>query len=390
MTDIYKNRVSRVAFNLKASGIDAILLWDSEEHRDSCVRYLTGITGDAIIFITKNGECATVVWDIVLAKKILKFGDLSAYSDYNNNIYDAMIAVLQKYLTKNALIEIPPYITCKEFITVDQKLSAYRLCFDGAVSNKLNKSQEGLLLREEKLANIYRSIIDLRKCKDDLEITTIRHAASVTNEILSDIIDGVKNGTLKNEIDVVLFIERALRNKGCERTGFDTLCAGGVRSGFIHAHPAYTSGAWGGEGLSILDFGVVFNGYTSDVTLTVARGPLTNTQTQLLDLVEEAYYKSLPLYKAGCKICDAMNMAQSIFEKKGRSMPHTLGHGIGLDIHESPRVSQKNEDLFKAGMVVTLEPGLYDEVAGGVRWENDVLVTDNTPEVLTKSIILRL
>ena len=134
------------------------------------------------------------------------------------------------------------------------------------------------------------------------------------------------------------------------------------------------------------------NGYTSDTTLTVAKGPLTKEQEKQLDLVQKAYDEALKLYKPGRPIIDAAKKCDSVFAAAKRKMPHGLGHAVGLEIHEQPRVSLRAtpEMLFKPGMILTCEPGLYDVEIGGTRLENDVLITEDGNEVLTHSRIIRL
>ena len=187
-------------------------------------------------------------------------------------------------------------------------------------------------------------------------------------------------------------IEKELRENGCQRTGFDTLAAGPSRSFAIHAFPGYTAADWPARGLSILDFGVIYNGYTSDTTLTIAKGPLTAAQEKQLELVQKAYDECVKLYKPGRPIMEAAKKADSIFAAAKRKMPHTLGHAIGLEIHEQPRVSPRTEPelLFKPGMILTCEPGLYDVKIGGTRLENDVLITEDGNEVITHSRIIRI
>lgn len=132
--------------------------------------------------------------------------------------------------------------------------------------------------------------------------------------------------------------------------------------------------------------------YTSDTTVTVAKGPLTEAQEKQLALVQKAYDECLKLYKPGKSIQEAAKKADSVFATAKRKMPHTLGHAIGLEIHESPRVSSKTapEVKFKPGMILTLEPGLYDVEIGGTRLENDVLITEDGNEVITNSRIIRV
>ena len=154
----------------------------------------------------------------------------------------------------------------------------------------------------------------------------------------------------------------------------------------------YTAAEWPGEGLSILDFGVVYKGYTSDTTVTIAKGKLSDAQEKQLALVQKAYDECLKLYTKEHTIYEAAKKADTIFAAAKKKMPHTLGHGIGLEIHETPRVSTKTDSSihFEPGMIVTLEPGLYDENTGGVRLENDVLITDSGNEVITHSRIIRI
>ena len=202
----------------------------------------------------------------------------------------------------------------------------------------------------------------------------------------------IKTGEIKTESDVALLIERELRANGCQRTGFDTLAAGPERSFAIHAFPGYTNAAWPAQGLSILDFGVVYNGYTSDTTLTVAKGELTEGQEKIVRLVQKAADECLKLYVPGKTIVDAAKKADNVFAAEKMKMPHTLGHAIGLEIHEFPRVSTKvdPELTFAPGMILTLEPGLYDPKHGGCRLENDVLITAEGNEVITHSKIIRI
>ena len=126
--------------------------------------------------------------------------------------------------------------------------------------------------------------------------------------------------------------------------------------------------------------------------MTVAKGKLSKEQEELIALVEKAAKEGLKYYKKGITIRAAAAKVDEIFAKGKRSMPHGLGHGIGLQIHEYPFVRQRAEadSVFLPGMIVTLEPGLYDKDLGGVRLENDVLIPEEGNEVITNSRIIRL
>ena len=373
MKKIYESRRARFAAHLKENEIGAALFVDSEAHREPAIRYFTGHTSDAVLIIFQNNNSVLLPWDEILAKKIAFCDKVIPYTKYNNKELDAVKAVLKTAKKiEDYKVELPPSTPYPEFLEYVEALT------DWDVRCKKDSSHS--------------FAVQMRMCKDEYEIECTKEAARIGDLIIDEIEKGIRSETIKTETDVALLIEKKLREHGCERTGFDTLAAGPERSWAIHAFPGYTSGQWPAEGLSILDFGVVYKGYTSDTTLTVAKGNLSPGQEELLELVEHASAECLRLYKKDVPVKDACALAESIFAKAKRKMPHTLGHGIGLEIHEFPRVSTKMpaDVTFKPGMIVTLEPGLYDESLGGVRLENDVLITENGNEVITHSRIIRL
>jgi Xaa-Pro dipeptidase len=231
-----------------------------------------------------------------------------------------------------------------------------------------------------------------RAAKDKAEIAVFRQVSAITNELMGLIELGVKTGKLPTETDVALFIEREARIRGCEGTGFGTLCAGPDRSFGIHCFPAYTNGPFATTGLSILDFGLVYQGYTSDVTMTFARGPLSARQEKMLSLVLEAADLGIAAIRPGVRGSDVGKAVNAFFASHGFFMPHGLGHGIGLEAHEAPSLVAKDDNkwILEPGMIVTVEPGLYENGLGGCRLENDVLVTEYGNEVLTSSRIVWL
>jgi len=374
LNQIYKTRRAKLAEFLRSTNMGAVVFIDSEEHRDPAVAYFTGHANDAVLVIFSDSYSVLVPWDENLAKQYGHYDKLIPYTRYKNSSIDATKAVLNlcNSHSENGKVELPPYLTYPTFLRFIDALSSYdcRCKEDGA----------------------HNYVVESRMCKDEYEIECTREAARVGDLIIDEIEKQIKSGEIKTETDVALLIERMLRENGCQRTGFDTLAAGPSRSFAIHAFPGYTAAQWPAQGLSILDFGVVYNGYTSDTTVTVAKGPLTEDQEKQLELVQKAYDECLKLYKPGASIQEAAKKADSVFATAKRKMPHTLGHAIGLEIHEAPRVSSKNspEIKFKPGMLLTLEPGLYDVEIGGTRLENDVLITQDGNEVITHSRIIRL
>ena len=370
---MYAARRARVADFMKKNDIGATAFIDSEEHREPSLRYLTGHTSDAVLLLFDDAYSVLIPWDEILAKKIAFADKLVPYTKYKNNARDAIKATLiESTHFKNKKVELPPHTPYPEFL---KYVNALEGC--------------DVYCREK---SVHNHVVELRMIKDAYEIACTKEAARIGDIIIDKIEEGIKSNEIQTETDVALLIERECRIHGCERTGFDTLAAGPARSWAIHCFPNYTSGSWPDNGLSILDFGVVYNGYTSDTTVTVAKGTLSTGQEKLVRLVQTAFDECLKLYKPGLPILDAAKKADDIFTAAKLAMPHGLGHAIGLEIHEAPRVSTKvpTDKNFAPGMILTLEPGLYDEKLGGCRLENDVLITESGNEVISHSRIIRL
>lgn len=368
---IYAARREKLFAFMKENKITAAVFEDTEGRRDLSVRYFTGHPSDALWICSSDGKNTLVPWDENLAKERSVDVKIVPYNKYDRKNIEAVREILRSFKKNDPRlkVEVSPATPYPLFLKYVDALQGW-----------------DVLCREN---SVHDFVLSLRACKDEYEIECTKEAARVGDLIIEKIENGIDDGSIKTEMDVSLLIERELRLNGCERNGFDTLAAGSSRSFAIHAFPGYTSAPWPGKGLSILDFGVVFEGYTSDTTLTVVKDA-TDEQKKLVELVEKAAKEALPYYKNGEKIKMAGLVADEVFKKAKREMPHTLGHGIGLEIHEFPRVSAKQTDdlVFKPGMIVTLEPGLYDSKLGGVRLENDVLVTENGNEVITHSKII--
>lgn len=369
---IYARRRDAFTAKMIEENVDAVVFEDTEGRRNPAVRYFTGHINDAVLILSATGNSVLIPWDENLAVKNACVDRIIPLTRYERQSIRAIKAILRTFKTAGRKVEIPPETPYPLFL---QYIDALK---DWDVRCK----EKGL----------HDYAVEMRSVKDEYEIECTKEAARIGDMIIDSIEEKIRSGKIKTETDVALLIEKECRENGCEKTGFDTLAAGPSRSFAIHCFPNYTSGEWPGDGLSILDFGVVYNGYTSDTTLTVAKGKLNEKQEELLELVQKAAEKALQLYKKDIPVKMAAAKADEIFIKAKRSMPHGLGHGIGLEIHEAPFVRQRADQnsVFKPGMIVTLEPGLYDPELGGVRLENDVLITEDGNEVITHSRIIRI
>ena len=374
MQNIYAQRKIKLSDYLQKENLGCCVFIDNEEHRDPALNYFSGHSSDAILLIFSDGYSILIPWDENLAKQNATFDKLIPFTRYKCKDIEATKAALNLGGSHKCSdkVELPTALTYPEYLRFVDALNMYQC----------RCTEHG--------AHEY--VKELRMIKDEYEIECTKEAARIGDLIIDKIEEGIKNNSIQTEMDVALLIERECRIHGCQRTGFDTLAAGPSRSFAIHAFPGYTSAKWPDVGLSILDFGVVYNGYTSDTTVTVAKGELSEEQEKQLELVQTAYDECLKLYTKEHTIVEAAKKADSVFAKAKMKMPHSLGHAIGLEIHEAPRVSTKTDNSlkFQPGMILTLEPGLYDAKNGGCRLENDILITEDGNQVISNSRIIRI
>jgi Xaa-Pro dipeptidase len=297
---------------------------------------------------------------------------IASYNDFNRQPCKAIAAVANMLnIPAGSKIEIPSVTPYPVFLDYVGELTNFDiLCRENGAAAELRK---------------------LRAVKDEEEIAITRKAASITNELLDLLEKNARAEKIKTEADAAMFIEVESRKRGCEGTSFGTLAAGPDRSFAIHAFPGWTCSPLGNKGLSILDFGVKYCGYCTDVTLTFAR-ELNPKQEKLVNLVEKAAKLAISMAYNGTAAKDIAAAIDALFAKSKKQMPHGLGHGIGLQEHEHPIIRNRsdNEWVLKPGMIFTIEPGLYDPLLGGCRLENDVLITETGHEVLTTARIILL
>lgn len=225
-----------------------------------------------------------------------------------------------------------------------------------------------------------------RMVKDASEIATLREAAWRLDGVVAAALAAVRAGVAERAVAVR--IEAAMRDAGYERLAFDTIVASGPNAALPH-HRAGDRLLANGD-LVVLDFGGVLDGYCSDITRTVSIGWPSPRARDLYDAVYEAQQAAIDAVKPGVLTTAVDAAARSVLEAKGLgpNFGHGTGHGLGLDVHEDPRVGKPRTDVepvpLEVGMVFTIEPGAYIAGFGGVRIEDDVLVTADGCEMLTR------
>lgn len=374
----YRRRQERVRAELDRQGIDLAVLADFEGMRNRSVRYLSGQPMDAALFLSRR-ESLLAAWDVPLAERLAAADRILPYAQFERSLVRAVGETARALAAEKGggpglRVEVSAGFSYPDV----QELAA---ALPGG---------EVLCRRD----GLDRWLLEQRSRKDAAEIEALRQAGRVTDRILSTVEERLASSKRRpSELELALLIEGEARSLGAEGTGFETLAASPERSFALHPHPAFTAAAFGGPGFSMLDFGVCWAGYTSDVTLTAVRRPLSRLQERMREAVEEAYRVAVALVRPGAVPLEIARRIEELLRDRGFVMPHSLGHGIGLDAHESPLLRARAEETgvrLAEGMVLTIEPGLYAPLAGGIRLENDLLVTGGGCEPLTHSRLIEL
>lgn len=222
-----------------------------------------------------------------------------------------------------------------------------------------------------------------RMCKDDLEVRCIERAAKIADAAFDYVLGVLRPGL--REVDVALEMETFMRRQGASGAAFETIVASGLRGALPHGVASDKPLEYGD--LVTLDFGAVIDGYHSDLTRTVAIGHPTAEQRRIYQIVLDAQLRAIDAVEAGRSGRDLDAVARDFLTAQGLgpAFGHSLGHGIGLEIHEGPKLSKTSSDVLAPGMVVTIEPGVYVTEWGGVRIEDDLLVLERGARLLTHS-----
>jgi Xaa-Pro aminopeptidase len=223
------------------------------------------------------------------------------------------------------------------------------------------------------------SLTLLRAPKSRSEVESIRTSIDIAQKAFIVALQEID--AKYSEFDLAAALDIASRRLGSEKPSFDTIVASGARSALVHANPSRRRL----HGVTVIDWGVIYGGYCSDSTRTLAFEKVPARLEEAHRLVLEAQERALEKVRPGVKARDVDSAARKVIETAGYgdTFGHGIGHGVGLEVHERPHVSPASQDILEEGMVFTNEPGIYLPGVGGVRVEDMVLVTSTGPEVLT-------
>lgn len=244
-----------------------------------------------------------------------------------------------------------------------------------------NKVKEKLAGSVE-VIDIGPKITDMRAVKDESELSLMREALRITEETITKVIPDLKPGL--REYEVAAMLEGTMRFLGADGYAFETIVASGPNGAYPHSVPTRKT-IDHGEGV-VIDMGARFGGYCADITRTPVVGQPSQELKKVLEAVNEAINEAIDAVAPGVKVSEVDGKARKVLAKYGldKYFIHSLGHGVGVEVHEKPRVAQGIDETLEAGMVITIEPGVYINGKLGVRIENMVLVTKSGREVMNK------
>lgn len=223
----------------------------------------------------------------------------------------------------------------------------------------------------------------LRAVKDAVEIAAIRHACAIADQALTEVFSRLRPGEREDEL--AMWLEGRMHELGGEGKAFSLIVASGPRGSLPHG--SASDRRLGAGELVTFDIGCRVHGYHSDITRTFAVGKASDELRRIYDIVLAAQLAGLRAIRPGVAGREVDAQARGVIEAAGygERFGHSTGHGVGLEVHELPRLARLGDEPLQPGMVVTVEPGIYVPGLGGVRIEDSVLVTENGAEVLTPS-----
>jgi Xaa-Pro aminopeptidase len=346
-------RTGRVRARLGDAGVDALLVT-----RLPNVRYLTGFTGSAGMLVVAPDELVFVTD----GRYDTQSGEQLAAAGVAARIEIATAAAQTDVLTR----VVAPY---------------RRLGLEAhGVTWAQQRTWAGAFGATELVAT--EDIVEgARRIKEHAEVARIRAACEIADDALAETLPRLADRPTERQF--ALALEIAMRERGASGTSFDTICAAGPNAALPHARPSDRP-VERGE-LVVIDFGCIVDGYCSDMTRTVSVGDPGPEATRLWEVVHASQRAGRDAVAAGVACAEVDRASRDVIEAAGwgAAFSHGTGHGVGLEIHEAPRVAKSAGGTLETGVVVTVEPGVYLPGVGGVRLEDTVVVTDDGADALT-------
>lgn len=354
----WSDRLTRVQALLEERDLSALIVSNATN-----ILYLTGFVGSAGLLLITRGEVRLIVdgrYELVV-RQAIESGTVTPVSlGRVEGRYDQALGQTLKWLAPRRIGFEAGHVTVAT-------LRAWQRAAEGpewVATDALIES--------------------LRQIKDAYEIGVMRRGGALMGTVVSRLPAILQAG--RTEREIAEEIDRTMRDVGFSRPAFDTIVASGPNSAHPHAHPGDRCLTRGD--LVVLDFGGVLDGYCLDLTRMAAVGSISAEAQALFDAVCAAHQAAVEAVRPAVETWQVDRAARAVLEARGLgdAFLHSTGHGLGLEVHEAPRVGRVDPEAqarLEAGMVLTIEPGAYVEHVGGARVEDDVLVTECGAELLT-------
>ncbi|MEE9190053.1 MAG: aminopeptidase P family protein [Candidatus Neomarinimicrobiota bacterium] len=348
---IFSNRVNKLQVNLDEKGFQGMLITNLTN-----VRYLCGFTGSA-------GTC------LITPEKKSFFSDgrykeqsskeVKGFECFIDSVPHFEIMTKNDLLPKGLTVAVEgDYLSVNQFARLKELFPAVKWQFTSRV------------------------VEDIASIKDESELKALRTAVEITDRVYTEIVPMIKPGVTEKTIALELVIRHRKYGEG---ESYSPIVGSGPNGALPHMYP--TDRQFENGDFIVIDAAAKYAGYHADMTRTVVVGEITGKHRQIYELVRRAQQAGCDSARAGmtCKELDAVTRNIITDAGYGDQYIHSTGHGIGLEIHTLPKVSQLSEDTLVANQVVTIEPGIYLPGWGGVRIEDDIIINDDGCEILNKT-----
>jgi Xaa-Pro aminopeptidase len=351
-----KGRLGQLRLAVDDARLDALLI----THLPN-IRYACGFTGSAAVLVITGRDCVLFTDGRYTQQ---------AREEVKGTGHDAKV----RTVGKSALAAAGEWLAARS--------SVRRIGFEASHLTVAGKDVLAATMgRGSKLIESPLIVEQLRMVKSPDEIAKIRAACHLTVGLLRHLLKVVRSGITESQVAGELELEA--RRAGAEQMAFPTIVASGVRSALPHGRASRA--AIPARGFVVCDFGVILAGYCSDMTRTLHVGRPQVEARASYEAVREAQQSALEATKPGVTVGEIDNTARKLFHTRGlaKFFTHSTGHGVGLEIHETPRLARGQTETLQPGMVITIEPGVYLPGKWGVRIEDTVVVTETGCEILT-------
>jgi len=350
-------KLTKLRESFQASSIDALLITSGKNRQ-----YITGFTGSAGVAVVTEDK-AVFITDFRYTEQAAKQCEGFEIVQHKGGLVDEIANVVKDLGVAKLGFE-QDHVTFSTYLNYKTTIKADLVPVSGVIEK-------------------------LRLIKSEQEIKILKEATQIADAAFEHILTYIKPGL--TELDVSNELEFFMRKQGAVSSSFDIIVASGYRSALPHG-VASDKVIEKGEFVT-LDFGAYYKGYNSDITRTLAVGEPSDELKTIYDIVLEAQLRGMRGIKAGITGREADALTRDYITEKGYGeyFGHSTGHGLGMEVHEGPSLSVKSETVLEPGMIVTVEPGIYVAGLGGVRIEDDTIVTETGNETLsfsTKELII--